>query len=203
VTQAPDWLVDRMERIKKSPQPSPDEVKTQLQASAQVWTGFQFSLPERQKQALASCEKWLGVPHVNRVAVHPTGIDCIHFVHEVLIDSGVLPPADLGRYTLTDGTFNPSDYLKRVFLAACYSEERHPGEAEFGDIVIFKTGKTSAHCGFYTPELVWHSLSGRAVIRSPWNHWKHEADCLVRIVHPGFKIEPKRAIRLCREKPAE
>jgi hypothetical protein len=164
-----------------------------------VWRGYQFT-PERRILAMASCEKWLGTPHVNRIAVEGVGIDCIHLIHEIMKDSGLLPEADLGRYDLMAGTYEPSDYLKEVFMTACCADEYPIDAPKFGDIVIFKTGKVSAHCGFYTPGEVWHSLSGRAVIRSSWSHWKHEAQCLVRLMYPGFKHQPKKALKLCQAK---
>jgi hypothetical protein len=43
---------------------------------------------------------------------------------------------------------------------------------------------------------VWHSLSKRAVLRSSWDHWKHRAQCLLRVTYPGFKVQPKKAIEL-------
>lgn len=190
VAWAKQQIQDPVEEFKGKPPPA-------------AYRGYQFSDPRVREKALASCQKWLGTPHVNRVAVPGVGIDCVHLVHEIMKDCDLLPEADLGRYTLMDGMYNPSDYLKRVFLTACIAEELTIDRPEFGDIVIFKTGKVSAHCGFYTPGFVWHSLSNRAVIKSAWSNWKHEAECLIRLTYPGFKIPPKKAIELCQAKAPE
>ena len=148
-----------------------------------IWT------PERQKLALESCDKWHGTPHRNRIAIPGVGVDCIKFVHEILYDSGVVPRVEYQGYDLEAGMWGPSDKLQHCILQ-CVNGEVVQEPYEFGDILLFKTGRRSAHCGFYVPDYIWHSLAHRQVTKSDFPLWRKEIECGIRITSEGLKTSP-------------
>lgn len=160
------------------------------QAPAPLWT------PERKQLALAELARWHGVKHVNRVAVPGVGIDCIHLVFVVYVAAGLLPRRRLGTYNTEHGLFQHSDRLRDGLLATLHAVKVAPTTPEWGDIAIFKTGRTSAHCGFLTRGQVWHALAHRCVTVSEWHNWEHRADCLIRLTQPGFKANPAQTMRI-------
>lgn len=149
-----------------------------------VWT------PERRALALASVARWQGTPHYNRIAICGVGVDCIKFVCEVLFDSGVLPRRDFTGYDLQSGLWTESNKLQDTILR-CLNAVWVEDGFEFGDIFILKTGRRTAHCGFYTADgYIWHSLGNRCVTKSDFSFWRHEIRGMIRIKKEGFKLNP-------------
>lgn len=149
-----------------------------------IWT------PERQALAVASLNKWQGTPHKNRIAVVGVGVDCIKLVYEVLVDSNVLPRASFGGYDVDSGMWAESTLLQDTIMN-CMFGRWVTSDFEFGDIFIMKTGKRSAHCGFYTADgYIWHALARRFVTRSDFVLWKREIVGMVRLEQIGFRTNP-------------
>jgi cell wall-associated NlpC family hydrolase len=153
-----------------------------------IWT------PERQKAALEECARWHGVRHVNRIAVPGVGIDCIQLVWRIYSAASVVPEGSVAPYSVSEGMVSPSRKLRDVLNDLLHCEEHDPGSPEFGDVVLFKTGGVSAHCGFLAGEVVWHALARRCVTPSPWLLWRHKADTLLRVTKTGFRGEPRSII---------
>ena len=150
-----------------------------------IWT------EERKEQARRCLSKWHGTPHFNRIAVPGVGIDCIQLVCEVLYDPGVLPRVKFSCYSTADGMWEESHRLRDVMLRCLHSEVVDKEAMEFGDVIITKTGKRSAHCGFYTADgHIWHALGSRFVTRSDLKIWKREIVYALRVVKEGFKVSP-------------
>lgn len=149
-----------------------------------IWT------PERKRLALRSLSRWHGTPHHNRIAVRGVGVDCIKLVYEVLIDCGILDRVEFSGYDVDSGLWTESTKLQDTILRCLHSvwvEESF----EFGDIFILKTGNRSAHCGLYTDDgNVWHALGNRCVTKSDFALWRHEIKGMVRVVAPGFRVNP-------------
>lgn len=145
-------------------------------------------------KAKASCAKWRGTPHKNRIAEVGVGVDCIKFVHEVIVDSGIIPRQEFGGYSIHEGTFGMSDVLKNTLEAALNVERVEIENHAFGDIAVFKNGMMAGHCGFVTETHLWHALANKIVTPSQFNLWAHEIDFLFRVTEMGMKIGAQEAI---------
>lgn len=154
-----------------------------------IWT------PERKEKALAECHAWHGTRHVNRLAIKGVGIDCVQFVWKVLAAAEIVPFGFVPPYSTEEGLFSPSDKLQRVICHVLHHEIAEVESSTFGDVVLFKTGGRTAHCGFFADGEVWHSLAGRCVTRSPWLLWRRKADLLIRVTETGFKNEPYSTVK--------
>jgi hypothetical protein len=140
--------------------------------------------------ALTEAQRWQGVAHIDRLAKFPVGIDCIHYVAEILFAANIIERRELPFYRTTSGIAKVSTELEDRMLAAFHVEVLHVAnhEPEFGDVVICATGRmTSAHCGWLAGQHLWHSLAGRCVTRSEWNHWRHKAKLFVRFYDRGWR----------------
>lgn len=150
-----------------------------------IWT------TERQAIARKEAARWIGTPHRDRLAKLGIGIDCINYVNEILIATEIVPRAPIGHYNTIIGLHEPSDRLKRA-IKLCVECDDYPATTapEFGDIVIFKTGKFSGHCGIIIDGAICHSLANRTVTQSLFAEWQHEIDCFLRIKAIGLIGEP-------------
>lgn len=151
---------------------------------------------DRIRKAEHELESWHGEKHRDCMAIRGVGIDCANLVHEALIAAEIVTRVELGRYNTKRGLFNKSDHLQEVFLRSTHSSivQADRTQAQDGDIVIFKTVQASAHCGVFIHDRVWHALSRRCVTVSPWQHWKHKAESLVRIFATGWREQPAAVI---------
>lgn len=155
-----------------------------------VWTPF------RQTLANAEALSWLGIKHANHAMDKRVGIDCVHYVYAILFASQVVSYRDLGHYSITDGIYSESRRLTDAIGQCLFCDILNASSEtpKFGDIVAFKTGGTSAHCGFTDGHSVFHSLAGHCVTRSPWSHWRHKAEWIIRLTDVGWKDDPISAI---------
>lgn len=153
-----------------------------------IWT------PDRRALAIASCQKWRGTPHKNRVAEIGVGIDCIKFVHEILVDSHIIDRQEFSNYPIQEGMFGKSDKLKNALAMALYAEPFPIETHQFGDIAVFKNGMMAGHVGFLDDTHVWHSLAGKIVTKTQFNLWAHDMDFLLRINQLGLKNPAQHAI---------
>lgn len=150
-----------------------------------LWT------PERQQRALAECNRWKGTMHIDRIARVGVGVDCVNFVHEVLVASGIVTRHPLGTYPTDLGIAKESHTLRNELLRCLHSVAIDDiTKGEFGDIAVMKTGGRSAHCGLFIGTHLWHSMGGQHVTRSPWNLWRHRCKHMVRIYADGWRETP-------------
>ena len=155
-----------------------------------IWT------PERIAAAQTEAHRWHGTPHRDRMALPGIGIDCINYVYEILIAAQILERAPLGYYNTRVGLHDGNDRLKRAFKECATVLEQPASDPQFGDIVIFKTGAFSGHCGIVlTGGDIWHSLAGRTVTRSNFAEWIPKIDCLLRIEQEGLIGVPMEAAK--------
>lgn len=151
-----------------------------------VWT------PERQELARVSCLKWHGTPHRDRMASVGQGVDCVNFIAQVLFDAGTIDDARLPTYTTSDGMWAESTRLQEAILACVRGDWIEAGSGyEFGDVLVLKTGRRSAHCAFYSgDDYIWHALAGRFVTRSDLALWAKEICGAIRLTATGLKQSP-------------
>lgn len=145
---------------------------------------------ESEKQlARESCQKWAGTPHRNKIAVPGTGIDCIHFVFEVVSDAGILPRFKLPLYHGNLGVLRESNVMETLCREYSFAERVAAGEAPaFGDIAIFKCGEQSNHAGIVTDGGdVWHVPGKSAVGPADWKTVAKSLQCLMRFRARGLR----------------
>jgi cell wall-associated NlpC family hydrolase len=157
---------------------------------SEIWT------PDRIAIARAEAESWLGTRHHNRLAIKGVGVDCIKFVYEVLIAAGILERAELGGYATTIGLHETTHKLKRAFKSCARVLEVPPVDPQFGDIVVFKEGKFSAHTGIVIDGRIFHALSNNVVTASNFVEWGRHLDCFLRVESIGLIGDPMAAAQI-------
>ncbi len=150
-----------------------------------IWT------EEKKKIAMATCAKWRGTPHRNRIAIVGLGIDCIKFVNEILCDSEIIDRTVFGGYDLNEGMLGESERLIVAIESLLNVERVENQEYQFGDLMVFKTGGISGHCGFCDGERIWHALSGNYVTNGQMKLWIHRIEVIFRIKKTGLKENPQ------------
>ncbi len=116
-------------------------------------------------RVVALARRWVGTPYHPAADVLGAGVDCGMLIVRVFVDTGLVPPFDPRPYP-------PDWHLHR-------SEERylgfvgdHAGEvpladAEPGDVIVFRYGRTYAHGGIVTssdPLTLVHAFSPARVV---------------------------------------
>lgn len=158
--------------------------------SEEIWT------TERKALALACCHKWHGTKHQNRIAIPGVGIDCVNFIHEIMVDAGLVERLAFTGYEITAGMHDPSNRLYWAFTTALFLEPVNIRAARFGDIAIGQTGTQSAHVGFVGDGELWHALAGQMVTCNPWNIWRHGVAHVLRFTQTGWKTHPQNVTKL-------
>jgi len=124
---------------------------------------------EKQNQLKAELNGWLGTPFRHHCSVKNRGCDCIGFVTGVLINVDFLK-ADkfvLPDYSQDWHIHNNENLLIKGLRGQDYLQEI-PSFPEFGDILVFKYGKVSSHVGIYADGTIYHAITNRTVIRTPF-----------------------------------
>jgi len=156
--------------------------------TANIWT------EEARQKAVACLHKWHGTPHKNRIAIVGVGIDCIKFLAEIVMDSGIVERVTFGSYTVEDGMFEASTRLQSVIETAFHVEIVSVEEMIFGDVAVFTTGRRSAHVGFHDGRDMWHALANRCVTHNDFKLWKHDIAVAYRFTAIGWKESPQATI---------
>ena len=143
----------------------------------------------------AELEKWRGLPHIDRRAIPGQGIDCIHLVFQGLYASGLIEPRKLPAYRTRWGLVSPENLMAAGFTHALHASRHKATEAQYGDIIIWKSGKQSNHCGIVAYDAAgdlscWHVLKGGVVHPTPLKPVCQRAQELVRLDAPGWRIDP-------------
>lgn len=127
---------------------------------------------------------------MNRLRVCGRGVDCVQFVYAVLEACQIVPVMSFDGYDTSAGLWKEDSGLERVMLEHFHAEWVESG-FQFGDIFITKTGKQTAHCGFFDSDgHLWHALAGRCVTKSDFVLWRRGIKGMVRIVRPGLRKVP-------------
>ena len=142
--------------------------------------------------ALTEARRWIGTPHANRMAVVGIGIDCIHYVREIMVAGGVCDRFTVPHYSDRLGQGLESNFMERL-LMACFFVELVPKDEEpqDGDIIIFKVGRQSNHCGMFFAGEVWHAVARSWVKNDPLEHWRDKVQSFLRITALGCRRRPE------------
>ena len=142
---------------------------------------------------------WEGHRHLDRRAEAGKGIDCIHLVLEALISSGAITRDRLPTYSIKWGLMTPENLMAEGLTRLWHAERiQDTSTVQWGDIVIWKAGTQSNHCGFVahpsqagaTDLAVWHVMKGGKVHSSPLGPVLRRCQELVRLVKPGWQCNP-------------
>lgn len=139
-----------------------------------IWTD------ERKDKARAACKFWQGTSHSHWMRIPNVGIDCIHFVVDVMERAGAIEKADIPRYHDNLGHKGADEKLIGEFtMRAPVVIVTVP--YEFGDILVFKTNININHVAILIDGLVWHSLAGRHVDCYPFQEFAKMIRCGLRL----------------------
>jgi len=128
-----------------------------------------FETRERQKILKEELESWLDTPWRHRCMVKGRGCDCIGLVAGVLICVGFLRPDEIDL-----PPYPPDWHLHKEHLELINWFKSRPDVMEVkrplqnGDIPLFQYGKSPSHAGFFYEKSIYHSVTRRRVIRSPF-----------------------------------
>lgn len=125
------------------------------------------------------------------------GIDCLHFVREVMVSAGVTETFDFPYYSPRWGIGRGNNVLERLFMR-CYDAKfvGFDEPLQDGDVLIFAVGRQSNHCGIVLDGQCWHSQAARVVY--PIQITADIMDSLqsiVRLKAPGLRFRPEELTR--------
>lgn len=154
--------------------------------------------------ATAEAESWKGTKHRNRMAKRGVGIDCIHFIFEVLYAADVVPRRRLPAYPISWGIAAQTSTLGEL-MAEILHVRRIPDERwtpAFGDILVFKVGQTSNHAAIMIGRRPWHSVGKSLVGPTNLKHARTSIQEAIRITTSGWRSEPGQLnLQPCRQTP--
>jgi hypothetical protein len=171
----------------ETPHQSPPDPSQAPESPEKVW--------DYRRRTIANnvAESYRGTPHVNRLCLKGEGIDCIHFVLEILTSAGVVPRFRLPFYDERLGAFRARNVLEDLFHIHFYVTSHDPySTPEFGDIVISQCGRQANHIGIMLDGWFWHVASGGFCSPEDWNAWKGRAQSLLRFQQIGLRADPNR-----------
>jgi len=121
---------------------------------------------------VALARTWLGTPYHHQASLKGAGTDCIGLVRGIWRELYGPEPQPLPAYTRDWAEAHGRETLLEA--ARCHLVEIQPAEAQPGDILIFRWGRTAPakHCAVLsTPTAMIHALEGAPVSEvslSPW-----------------------------------
>lgn len=124
-----------------------------------------FESVERVARLKAVAGSWVGTPFAAHACVRGAGVDCIHFVAEVLRECGQLPGYEFPAYRLDGGEHlqesQVTGWLRAhpLFIEVDVKDPRMPG-----DVLEFRIGAGVSHhvglMGDVITQRIWSSLGG-------------------------------------------
>lgn len=136
---------------------------------------------------------WQGTPHRDRMAKVGVGIDCIGLVRECFVAAGLVEPFELPYYNPRMGLGRANNVMERVFLACTDAVAIDPekGDPADGDVLIWRVGRQSNHCGIYLDGKAWHVMARAKVRPDPWEPLRHDMQSFIRLRARGFVRRPE------------
>jgi len=148
-----------------------------------IWT------PEAVTAAEQAVTIYHGLPHMHRRREPGRGIDCINLVQAALEAAGMIPVGvPLPQYRRTDGWRMRRNGLCSIFENCLYCVRS--ATPQDGDIVLFRVGQASNHCGILLKGRVHHATFGAGVIAQPIAEIAHQIEHTLTITQPGLRATP-------------
>lgn len=123
-----------------------------------------FSSAERLARLEAEAARWIGTPFSPHAAVCGGGVDCVNLAAQLLSACGHASGYDFPKYVMDGGKHNRTSQLTDYLNARKDFRQVLVPEGEPGDVLCFKLGRTSHHCGLMLAGRKFiHALYGRKV----------------------------------------
>ena len=126
-----------------------------------------FTSKENQDKLRDELREWQGTPFRHYAGVKQAGVDCIHFVLGAYESVGALKNAYhfIPRYGHDWCHHTTEERLYRFFKGyKSFGEVRYT-EPENGDVLLYKFGKATSHCGIFYGGNVYQAIDGMGVCR--------------------------------------
>lgn len=125
---------------------------------------------------IAEARRWIGTPYHHQAARRRVGCDCIGLIKGVAAATGTCPelleaiPADYAR--------TPDGVSLNAWLQG-HMIQVPLGEAQAGDILVFRTLRHDHHVGIYTGSSLIHTGSDHGVVEHPLSErfWRQCSSC--------------------------
>ena len=128
-----------------------------------------FESKQRQELLKAELDSWLDTPWRHMCMAKGRGCDCVGLVFGVLVNVGVLRPEEIEFKP-----YPPDWHLHKEHLDMLDWFKSRPDVREVkkplqnGDILLFQYGKSPSHAGIYYDKNIYHAVTRRRVIISPF-----------------------------------
>jgi hypothetical protein len=123
-----------------------------------------FSTPERLGRLELEAARWVGTPFSPHAAVCGAGVDCVNLAAQLLSACGHATEFLMPKYVMDGGKHNRTSQLTDYLNARKDFGQVLEPEPEPGDVLCFKLGRSSHHCGLMLAgKRFIHALYGRKV----------------------------------------
>ena len=127
---------------------------------------------EAQRAAvLTEALSWRGTPFHDDARIKGVGVDCAQFVAACYLESSVVPPFDIPRYTAQWFMHRSEERLMDFVLR--FGHEVDEAQAKSADLVLYKIGRAYAHAAIIIewPKMIIHAhkLSKKVIEQRPFD----------------------------------
>lgn len=114
-----------------------------------------FRTAERRLELHTRLAEWIGTPFHLGAAVRGLGVDCVHFVAEVLRECGQLDRYNFPAYSLDGGAHLKASAVLSWLVADGRFGRVEPGLHMAGDVLVFRIENAGVehHVGIYSGDL--------------------------------------------------
>ncbi len=122
--------------------------------------------PEKEKEFIDECLSWIGTKWMHGVGLKGYGVDCVQFIVEVAINTGLVSKdIKIEKYSRDWALHSNNSRLTKYLVDSCYLLPKK-SELKIADILIFKFARTDGHMGFYFGDNTFiHSFRGFGVMK--------------------------------------
>lgn len=132
---------------------------------------------DKKLELKAELDSWLGTPYRHFCGIKGKGADCIHYVVRVIEKLGanqgrnLIIPNYVKDWNLHRGEELLIEHIEKQLFSEKIGYRNEKGFLIFseniddGDIVLFKFGRLSGHCGIYYQKQVYQTLNPSGIER--------------------------------------
>jgi cell wall-associated NlpC family hydrolase len=142
------------------------------------WRPWFHNHPERVAALEAAARSWLGTPFRAHTAIPGPhgGVDCVHYIQEVCVATGLIQRQPLPDYTLDHARHSPHSLLLRWLMDATAPGlllilVPPPGRLIPGDLLAIRTGMLDHHLAIMLSDgQCAHAIEGSGPVLHPCGH---------------------------------
>ena len=110
-----------------------------------------FNTPLRQAQFNSVARSWIGTPFHPHASVRGAGVDCVHLLGSIYVETGLLETFTFPKYALDGGSHSDSSLIIEWLKLSRHFQSLGPKPEAIliGDLLIFSLGKSAWHVGTY------------------------------------------------------